>query len=182
MTSNYLIIGDLMALRPGRCYSKRDKKPYTRVSQRKPRRSYIKGVPGSKIRQFETGDWSVEGPEFYLIAEEPCQIRHNALEAARVNANRVLVKKIGEKKYFLKVLPYPHHVLRENPIAAGAGADRLQEGMRRSFGKPIAVSAKVKKGQKIMLIRVPEGSEDIAKEALRVASHKLPTPCSIIGG
>ena len=169
-----------MALRPGRCY-KKPKRPYTRISMRRPRKSYVKGVPGSKIVKFEVGDPNRDFPKtLTLVSKERVQIRHNALEAARTNANKYLNKFLGKDGYFLKVLVYPHQVMRENAIATGAGADRLQEGMRRSFGKPIGFAAVVRKGQKLIMVEVPEGKEDIAREALRRASHKFPCPCQIV--
>ena len=169
-----------MSLRPGRCY-KKPKRPYTRISQRRPRKSYVKGVPGSKIVKFEVGNPKGDFPQtLTLVSKERVQIRHNALEAARTNANKYLNKNLGKDGYFLKVLIYPHQVMRENPIATGAGADRLQEGMRRSFGKPIGFAAIVKKGQKLITVKVPEGKEDIAREALKRASYKVPCSCQIV--
>ncbi len=166
-----------MGLRPGRCY-REVKRPYTRISQRKPSKSYVKGVPGSKIIKFETGDKKRDFPiKFALISKDRVQIRHNALESARTNANKYLHTKLGGENYFLKVLTYPHQVMRENPLATGAGADRLQEGMRRSFGKPIGFAAQVNENQRIMIAKAPEEGEDTAKEALRRAGHKL--PCSV---
>ena len=44
-----------MGLRPGRTYNKVTKKPFTRISIHKPRRSYVKGVPAPRIHQFEMG-------------------------------------------------------------------------------------------------------------------------------
>jgi len=168
-----------MALRPGRCYRK-VKRPYTRISQRRPRKSYVKGVPGSKINRFETGDPKRDFPvAFTLISKDDVQIRHNALESARTNANKYLMNTLGRDEYFLKILVYPHHVMRENPMATGAGADRLQEGMRRSFGKPVGFAAQVKSGQRVITIKVPEGKGDVAKEALRRAKFKLPCRAKI---
>jgi len=170
----------MSTLRPGRCYRKH-KRPYTRISTRRPRKSYVKGVPGSKIVKFEVGDPKAEYPlSFALVSKENVQIRHNALESARVNANKYLGKEIGKEGYFLKILVYPHQVMRENAMATGAGADRLQEGMRRSFGKPIGLAAVVNKGQRVIMVRVPKGREEIGKEALRKASHKLPCRCQIV--
>ena len=64
-------------------------------------------------------------------------------------------------------------------MMAFAGADRLQEGMRRSFGKPMGLAARVEPGQPIIEVDVyPEGV-DAAKGALRLGSSKLPTPCII---
>ncbi len=169
-----------MALRPGKCYSK-VKRPNTRVSKHKPRKSYVKGVPYPKIRSFEAGN---PKPEFsvraFLVTKGAVQIRHNALEAARVSTNKVLESGIGTGLYFMKVLVFPHHVLRDNPIATGAGADRYQTGMRLSFGRPHSTAAQVRKGQNIIEVRVAPGKEGLAKKALKVASSKIPVPCSIV--
>jgi large subunit ribosomal protein L10e len=169
-----------MALRPGRCYS-RLKRPYTRVSKHKPRKSYVKGVPLPKIRSFESGkplpEYTVRG---FLVTKGEVQIRHNALEAARIATNKVLETEIGIGMFFMKVLVFPHHVLRDNPMATGAGADRYQTGMRLSFGRPHGTAARVKKGQNIIEVRVPAGKEAAAKESLRVASSKIPIPCNVV--
>jgi large subunit ribosomal protein L10e len=169
-----------MALRPARCYG-RLKRPNTRVSKHRPRKSYVKGVPYPKIRSFEIGR---PKPEYrvraLLVTREAVQIRHNALESARVSTNKNLETKLGAGMYFMKVLVFPHHVLRDNPIATGAGADRYQTGMRLSFGRPTSTAAQVRKGQNIIEVRVPAGKEAVAKNALKIASSKLPVPCSIV--
>jgi large subunit ribosomal protein L10e len=167
-----------MALRSAKCYRKLEK-PYTRVSFRKPRRSYVKGVPALKIHRFEAGEKDKKfSKTLYLVARKEVQIRHNALEAARVLATKTLAKHAGEGNYFFKVLIYPHHVLRENPLATGAGADRFQTGMRKSFGRPISSAARVREKQKILEARVD--NENAGKRALKAASSKLPTPCLIM--
>ncbi|UCC91333.1 MAG: ribosomal protein L16, partial [Candidatus Aenigmatarchaeota archaeon] len=83
-----------MALRSAKCYRKLEK-PYTRVSKRKPRRSYVKGAPALKIHRFETGK---SRPQFtlrmFLVSRDPVQIRHNALEAARVAVSKSLARSI----------------------------------------------------------------------------------------
>jgi large subunit ribosomal protein L10e len=167
-----------MALRPAKCYRSTKDRPYTRISTKIMKKSYVKGVPSSKIAQFDAGN--VEGKftnELHLLANEKGQIRHNALEAARQSANRYLEKKIGD--YHLRIHVYPHHVLRENPIATGAGADRFQEGMSRAFGKPIGRAARVSQGQRIMTVRVNKEGVVVAKDALRRAAMKFPIPCHI---
>jgi large subunit ribosomal protein L10e len=168
-----------MALRAAKCYRKFER-PYTRVSSKKPKKSYVKGVPSLKIHRFETGKKKEEFSTcFYLLAKKDAQIRHNALEAARVAASKEMEKTAGEGNYFLKVLVFPHHILRENPLATGAGADRFQTGMRKSFGRPVSSAARVKAGQKIIEIRVTPNNEKFANKSLKIASSKLPTPCSI---
>ncbi len=169
-----------MALRPARCY-KKVHRAYTRVSRRKPRKGYVKGVPGSKIHQFEMGTKADYDVVLYLISKQAVQIRHNALEAARMSVTQHMTKRLGKgKTYFFKVRPYPHQVLRENPLATGAGADRFQQGMRLSFGRPIGTAAIVKPNQKIFEIRVNKPSLAIAKDALKIASHKMPMTSRIV--
>ncbi len=52
--------------------------------------------------------------------------------------------------YKFKIKVYPHHHIRENPLASGAGADRMSTGMKKSFGKVIGLAARVKEGQEVM--------------------------------
>jgi LSU ribosomal protein L10AE len=66
-------------------------------------------------------------------------------------------------------------VLRENKMLAFAGADRLQDGMRLAFGKPIGTAAIASPGDEIMVVYVnSEKDVENAKEALRRAESKLP--------
>ena len=144
------------------------------------RKEYIRGSPQPKITKFTMGD--PKGGFKYqalLIAQKEAQIRHNALEAARVATNRVLSEKLGNS-YLLQVLPYPHVVLRENKMIFGAHADRLQDGMRRAFGKPIGTAARVKSNQPVIMINVNEDGLEVAKESLKRGGAKLPIPCRII--
>ena len=145
--------------------------PYTR-------REYIGGIPGSKIVKFTMGN--TDGEFDYTIVLQnlkDAQIRHNALEAARVAANRLLERKLERKNYMLKIIPYPHQVLREHKVLAVAQADRFQEGMRKAYGKPVGTAARVERGDLIMIADVPEEGIEVAKEALTRAGHKLPVPC-----
>jgi large subunit ribosomal protein L10e len=159
-----------MVRKPAKMYRNISKKAYTR-------REYMGGVPGSKIVQFEMGNLSQEFPlEVDLLVDEACQIRHSALEAARITANRRLMKEVGRSNFHFKVRIFPHHVLRENKQATGAGADRVSEGMRLAFGKAVGTAARVDPGQKIMTVySTPQYLEKI-KDALRHSGHKLPTP------
>jgi len=96
----------------------------------KGRRYTIKHIPEPKIRMFTIGK---EATDYYylltLIALESGQINHLSLEAARIACNRYLREKLGRDNYLLRILPYPHHVVREHKLMAFAGADRLQDGM-----------------------------------------------------
>jgi large subunit ribosomal protein L10e len=168
-----------MSIRPAKCYRKLER-PYTRRSQKKPKKGYIKGVPDKKIHRFEMGDPKKRYKlRAFLVSERGVQIRHNALEAARITTNKYMDVNIGKENFFLKVLIFPHHVMRENALATGAGADRFSEGMRRAFGKPIGLAARVMPGQRILELRTDEGSEPQIKEAFRRAAMKMPTPCKI---
>ena len=145
------------------------------------REKYIHSIPPSKISKFTMGD-TKSNFEFRisLVAQSPVQIRHNALEAARVSANKVMFDTLGETGYKVQLRVYPHIILRENRMIATAGADRLQEGMRRAFGKPSGRAARVKNGQSILDIYVNSNAVDTAKEAMRVGSTKLSVACVVI--
>ncbi|MEM2906349.1 MAG: 50S ribosomal protein L16 [Candidatus Bathyarchaeia archaeon] len=144
------------------------------------RKEYIHGVPAPKITKFTMG--SPTGNYAYrasLIALTNGQIRHSALEAARVAANKVLQDELGETGYFLKVNLYPHQVLREHKLATQAGADRLSRGMQAAFGSPVGTAARVKNGQEIMTVMVPGTALNLVKEAMRRGASKLPITCRI---
>lgn len=116
-----------------RCYRKAKGQPYTR-------KKYIRGSPPPKITRFTMGDPTGRFEyRAFLIAQKAAQVRHNALEAARIATNRFLSDKLGNN-YCLQILPYPHVVLRENKMIFGPHADRLQDGMRLSFGKPVGTA------------------------------------------
>lgn len=144
------------------------------------RKEFAKGFPPPKITKFTMGDTKKQFEyEAKLIALEKAQIRHNSLEAARVSSNRILMDKIAEN-YRLDVLPYPHNILRENKMIFGAHADRLQQGMRGSFGRPIGTAARVKVDQVIIAVGVNADGVETAKVALKRGSAKLPIPCRIV--
>ncbi len=138
------------------------------------RREYIHGAPQPKIAKYNMGNPKGEFEyKFKLVASERGQVRHNALEAVRLAANKT-IQEVGEKNYYLVIKVYPHVVLRENKMLATAGADRLQEGMRRAFGKPVGLAARVSPGTVIIELSTRASDVDLAKRALRIASSKLP--------
>ena len=144
------------------------------------RKQYSKGFPPPKIVKFTMGD--TKGSFDYearLIAMKRAQIRHAALESARVATNRVLIDKLIND-YLMIVHPYPHIILRENKMIFGAHADRLQQGMRRSFGKAIGTAARVEPGQIIITVRVKASAAETAKLSLKRGSAKLPIPCRVV--
>ncbi len=143
------------------------------------RKKYAKGFPPPKIVKFTMGDTKANFEiEAQLIALKRTQIRHMALEAARVATNRVLMDKLIND-YYMQVLPYPHIILRENKMIFGAHADRLQQGMRRSFGSAIGTAARIEPGQTLIIVRVKATAVETAKESLKRGSAKLPIPCRI---
>jgi large subunit ribosomal protein L10e len=142
---------------------------------------YIHGSPAPKVSKFNMGDNSTHfARRVRLVSREGVQIRHNALESARVAANKVLFDKYGETGYHMMLAVYPHIILRENKMIATAGADRLQEGMRRAFGKPTGRAARVHDGQSILIVYVPVDGVDTAKKALDTASTKFPMRSRIV--
>jgi large subunit ribosomal protein L10e len=144
------------------------------------RREYMGGVPASRLTQFVIGNKTTKFPvQLSLNTNEACQLRHNALESARISANKALEKNIGSANYCLHIKVYPHIVIRENKQASGAGADRVSMGMRRAYGKPVGTAARVKENQVLMTLDTTEQFFTPAKEALRKASMKLTPPCTI---
>lgn len=153
-----------------------DRRPYTRIAPKVQKKSFIRGAPGIKVRVFNMGN--IRGTYTYtvdLVSDQRILIRQEALEAARVTVNRPFQKHFaGKKGYYAKLLVYPHHIVRENKMLTGAGADRMQTGMSRSFGKKIARAARVSKDQSILRIYLNEEELTIAKKAMKIAKYKLP--------
>ena len=137
-------------------------------------KKFAPGAPNPKVARFTTGKFRPDYDyQFKLISEGKLQIRHNALEAARVAASKK-VALVGEENFLLKVVTYPHLVLRENKMIATAGADRLQEGMRKAFGKPIGLAARVGIGSVVLELSVKAENYEKGKEAMWAAATKLP--------
>jgi len=168
-------------LRKANAYSKRKVVPYTRKSKKKAK-SYIKTVPPQKIVKFAMGNQTSlnEGKLTYqltVISQEACQIRHNALEACRQYFNKKLNKETSGQ-FVLKIIPFPHHIQRENKMITGAGADRMQTGMQLAFGKCAGKSAIIKKGDKLFFIAVPTlKAEQLGRKLIKQLRSKL--PCKI---
>ena len=169
-----------MALRPGKCF-RRIERPYVRISYRVKKKNYIPGAPQPRIRIFEMGNKNGNFDIIlYLVSKDNVQVRDNALEAARVSAHKELDRKVGADNYFLKILKYPHHVLREHPIATGAGADRYSQGMQLAFGRPIGRAVQLFKNEKLIMIKTKKQFIEVAKNALRIANSKLPFKGKIV--
>merc|ERR1712042_223058 len=124
---------DTMGRRPARCYRYCKNKPY-------PKSRYLRGVPDSKIRIFDLGKKKTAVDDFpkcvNLVSNEKEQLSSEALEAARICANKYMVKVAGKDAFHIRIRTHPFHINRINKMLSCAGADRLQTGMRRAFGKP----------------------------------------------
>ena len=163
-----------MAKRPGQCYRECDRPAFVRTK-------YIHRQPASRIVNFDMGN---TGGDFEVILSlvglERCQIRHQALESARIASNREMTKTVGRSNYHLRIRVKPYHYLRENKMISGAGADRVQDGMRKSWGKVIGIAARVKPRQALITVRTNRQFIKQAMVALKKAAPKIPTPCKIV--
>ena len=127
-----------------------------RVKRRKQFRGSMKGkaLRGNKITNGEYG----------LVAMEPCWIRSNQIEAARIAMTRY-IKRGG--KVWIKIFP-------DKPVTTKPAETRMGSGK----GSPESWVAVVKK--EVILFEVAGVSEEVAREALRLASHKLPVKTKIV--
>ena len=126
-----------------------------RVKRRKQFRGTMTGkaLRGNKINYGEFG----------LVATEPCWIKSNQIEAARVAMTRY-IKRGG--KVWIKIFP-------DKPVTAKPAETRMGSGK----GSPEYWVAVVKPGR--VMFEIAGVADDIAKEALRLAMHKLPVKCRI---
>jgi len=174
----------MASLRKATAYSKKTVVPFTRVSKKR-QKSYIKTIPYQKIVKFSMGKEKLfnEGKLPYqltLIADEKVQIRHNALEACRQFVNKKLDKELAGQ-YVFRVIPFPHHIQRENKMLTGAGADRMQTGMQLSYGKSVGKAAILKQGSRIFFIAVQnEKAVQSARKVLKQIRSKLPCKTKIL--
>ena len=127
-----------------------------RVKRRKQFRGSMKGkaLRGNKITNGEYG----------LVAMEPCWIRSNQIEAARIAMTRY-IKRGGQ--VWIKIFP-------DKPITEKPAETRMGSGK----GSPEYWVAVVKPGR--VMFEMDGVSEEVAKEAMRLASHKLPIKCKFV--
>lgn len=127
-----------------------------RVKYRKPQRGRMKGVAsrGNKVAYGEYG----------LQALEPAWITNNQIESARIAINRY-IRKGG--KVWIKI--FPDKAVTKKPAETRMGSGK---------GSPEYWVAVVKPGR--ILFELSGVSEDVAKEAFRLASHKLPIKCKFV--
>ena len=159
---------------------RRLERPYTRKSKYRAK-SFVRSTPVCKIVRHVMGNPKRDDftHKLLLRSKETLQIRDISLEAARLTSNRYMEKNVGKPNYKYMFRVYPHHHLRENPLAAGAGADRMSTGMKMSFGKVIGIAARIKEDQPIFELNVNKQHVKAAKEALRRAGCKLPKSCYV---
>lgn len=166
-----------MARRPARCYRYCKNKPY-------PKSRFNRGVPDPKVKIFDLGRKRAGVDEFplciHLVSNEYEQLSSEALEAARICANKYLVKLAGKDGFHLRIRAHPFHVIRINKMLSCAGADRLQTGMRGAWGKPNGSVARVNIGQILLSVRTRDSNRAIALEALRRCQYKFPGRQKII--
>jgi len=159
-----------MGRRPARCY-RLVQRPYIKSR-------YCRGVPDAKIRIYDIGRKKAHVDDFplcvHLLSGEKECLSSEAIEAARICANKYMTKFAGKDAFHMRVRVHPWQVLRINKMLSCAGADRLQTGMRGAFGKPTGTAAQVGIGQIILSIRTKDASKEHAVEALRRAKYKFP--------
>merc|ERR1719273_2442683 len=118
----------------------------------------------------------------HLISKEKIQISSEALEAARITANRYLIRMCGKENFHCRIRCQPFHVTRINKMLSCAGADRLQTGMRHAWGKPMGTAARVKIGDVLMSVRTKDCHEKDAVEAIRLTSFRFPGKQKVLIG
>ena len=118
---------------------------------------------GSMAGKAQRGNKSSYG-EYGIVAMEPAWIKSNQIEAARVAMTRY-IKRGG--KVWIKIFP-------DKPVTAKPAETRMGSG-KGALEYWVAV---VKPGR--VLFEISGVSEEIAREALRLATHKLPCKCKIV--
>ena len=127
-----------------------------RVKHRKQFRGSMAGkaMRGNKITNGSYG----------IVALEPCWIRSNQIEAARIAMTRY-IKRGG--RVLIKIFP-------DKPVTAKPAETRMGSG-KGTLEYWVAV---VKPGR--VLFEISDVSDEVAKEALRLATHKLPCKCKVV--
>ena len=127
------------------------------------RTKYRKQIRGNMKGKATRGNKVTYG-EFGLVATEPCWIRSNQIEAARVALTRYIKRGC---QVWIKIFP-------DKPITAKPLGVRMGSG-KGAVEYWVAV---VKPGR--VMFEISGVPEETAREALRLASHKLPCNCKIV--
>ena len=130
------------------------------MPKRVKRRKQFRGTMAGKALRGN----KISNGEFGLVAAEPCWIRSNQIEAARVAMTRY-IKRGG--KVWIKIFP-------DHPVTAKPAEVRMGSGK----GSPDYWVAVVKPGR--VLFEIDIENEEEAREALRLAVHKLPLKCKVV--
>ena len=130
------------------------------MPKRVKRRKQFRGNMSGKALRGNTISYG----EFGLVATEPCWIKSNQIEAARVAMTRY-IKRGGQ--VWIKIFP-------DKPITTKPLGTRMGSG-KGAVEYWVAV---VKPGR--VMFEIAGVAEDVAKEALRLASHKLPCKCKVV--
>lgn len=130
------------------------------MPKRVKRRKQFRGTMRGKALRGNTISYG----EYGIVATEPCWIKSNQIEAARIAMTRY-IKRGGQ--VWIKIFP-------DKPITTQPAETRMGSG-KGSVEYWVAV---VKPGR--VMFEISGVSEEIAKEALRLASHKLPCKCKIV--
>ena len=130
------------------------------MPKRVKRRKQFRGTMRGKALRGNTLSYG----EFGIIATEPCWIKSNQIEAARIAMTRY-IKRGG--KVWIKIFP-------DKPVTQKPAETRMGSGK----GSPEYWVAVVKPGR--VMFEIAGVTEDVAREALRLASHKLPRKCKIV--
>ena len=170
--------------RPWHCYSKWTRRPYQHKRSSNHRREYARGGAQSKIVRFWGGAKEIPWEDFELVVglkvDRQIQISSNTLEAVRITINGALQKVLGRTSFRLRIRPKPFQKYRENRMLAFAGADRVQSGMRNSFGRSTGVCARVRAGQIIAEVGTSLKNLPLVRDRFRVASMKTSSPCQTV--
>ena len=130
------------------------------MPKRVKRRKQFRGSMAGKAQRGNTITYG----EYGIIALEPCWIKSNQIEAARIAMTRY-IKRGG--KVWIKIFP-------DKPVTAKPAETRMGSG-KGTLEYWVAV---VKPGR--VMFEISGVAEDVAKEALRLATHKLPCKCKIV--
>ena len=130
------------------------------MPKRVKRRKQFRGTMAGKAQRGKTITYG----EYGIVALEPCWIKSNQIEAARIAMTRY-IKRGG--KVWIKIFP-------DKPVTAKPAETRMGSG-KGTLEYWVAV---VKPGR--VMFEISGVSEDVAKEALRLATHKLPCKCKIV--
>jgi len=130
------------------------------MPKRVKRRKQFRGTMTGKAMRGNTLTFG----EYGLVATEPCWIKSNQIEAARIALTRY-TKRTG--KVWIKIFP-------DKPVTAKPAETRMGSG-KGTLEYWVAV---VKPGR--VMFEVAGVTEEQAKEALRLAMHKLPCKCKIV--